>query len=114
MNICIVQSTRKVTLASYMAVVKAAKMHPASEFRSSLRSWAPVRGVVIVREFREALHEKLSRMDAAYGVGRKWGEEWQVETKRAALVLNAPRVVIHWLPPWLRSRFAHRLVERCA
>lgn len=112
MNVCVIQGNRRVSLRSYLATVRAAKLMPGSMFKASLRHWAPSSGATIVREFREALHEKLSRMDPAYGVGRKWGEEWQVETLRAARMLNAPRVVIHWLPSWLAPRFAHRMPER--
>lgn len=111
MNSCTVQGSRRVSLASYLSVVRAAKLHPLTQFRTSLRSWAPSSGEQIVREFRDALHEKISRGMPGYGVGRKWSEDWQTETRRAAWGLNQPRVVIHWLPPWLRDRFGHRMPE---
>src|SRR5712672_2458621 len=41
--------------------------------------------------------------------GRKFEHEWQIETYRASRQLNHPRLIIDWLPPWLHSRFKHRL-----
>jgi hypothetical protein len=42
---------------------------------------------------------------------RKHDYQWQLETHRAALQLNQPRLIIDWLPPWLKTRFAQRLRE---
>lgn len=110
MTACIVvQGERRVSVASYLAVVQCAKANPERMFKASLRHWAPSPGRVIVREFRDGLHEKISRRMAHYGVGRKWGQEWQTETLRAALNLNTPRLRFYWLPAWLRPRFEHRI-----
>lgn len=52
---------RQLTLGSYVAVVKAAKSSPASTFPRSLCDWWPANGAEIVRQFREGMHERVSR-----------------------------------------------------
>src|SRR5689334_7293404 len=68
----------------------------------------------ILREFRLGLHDRINRrIDGFPGTlrprphsgTRKYDYQWQVETYRAAIQLNQPRLIIHWLPPWLKTRF---------
>lgn len=63
----------------------------------------------ILYEMRGGLAERINAKIPGYGVGRKWANEWYTETWRAARALNEPRLVIDWLPPWLKGRFADRL-----
>jgi hypothetical protein len=57
------------------------------------------------------MHDRINRHIPGFGIGRKWDQDWQRQTCHAANLLNMPRVIIDWLPPEYRTRFAHRL--RC-
>ena len=70
----------------------------------------PVPAHQVLREIRRGVHNRINRHDPDYGKGRKWGGQWQLETQRAARDLNTPRLALHYLPPWLRARYAHRLL----
>lgn len=73
--------------------------------------WYPETASIILRALRVGMHDRINRHLPGYGIGRKWDPNWQAEMRRAANDLNCPRLVIHWLPPDLRSRFAHRLAQ---
>ena len=64
-----------------------------------------------LQEFRAGLHDRINRRLPWYDKGRKWDSDWQRETLQAAIRLNTPRLAIHWLPPHLKARFAHRLSD---
>jgi hypothetical protein len=64
-----------------------------------------------LQEFRFGLHDRINRRLSWYGRGRKWESDWRRHALQAALQLNAPRLAIHWLPPHLKARFAHRLSD---
>ena len=51
---------RRVRLGSYVAGIKLAKAHPQMEFRSGLDCWWPVTGAEIVRQYRRAMHRRIS------------------------------------------------------
>ena len=105
-----------VTLGQYVQAWRVAlAAAPGSEFRSGF-SWYPQTREEILREFRRGLHDRINRRLDGFGhvlrpkrTSRKLSYEWQIETYRAAQQLNQTRLVIHWLPLWLRERFAHRL-----
>ena len=113
---------RTVTLGNY---VKAWRMvltaAPGTVFDKAFNWWPETREDIL-REFREGLHDRINRrVDGFPGVlrpvnihQRKLDHQWQVETERAARQLNRPRLVIDWLPAWLKPRFAHRLRESMA
>lgn len=73
--------------------------------------------VLTAREWLAWFRERLLMKIQYNGEGttrsgwRKMQREWQVEMDRAARALNTPRLVIHWLPPDLKTRFAHRLYD---
>ncbi len=100
---------RTVSVGQYVGAIKRAKANLAATFPSSLEHWAPAKGAQIVAEFRKGLAARINAKAPGYGQGRKWSEEWQVETLRAARALNTPRLAIHWLPQHLKARFAERL-----
>ena len=74
----------------------------------------------VLREFRNGFTDRINRRIDGFpstfrplpnpGI-RKISYQWQLETHRAAIQLNQPRLILHWLPPWLKKRFAHRLRE---
>ena len=61
------------------------------------------------RFFLGCLNRKINRNEKPRG--RKDSPDWEREMRRAADQINRPRLVIHWLPPDLRNRFAHRLPD---
>ena len=52
---------RRVTLGSYVAVVKAAKARPGATFPRTLCDWWSDAGAVIVRQFREGMHDRINQ-----------------------------------------------------
>jgi hypothetical protein len=69
----------------------------------------PERAHDVLRALRRGMHDRINRHLPWYGKGRKWDEQWQLDTRRASRDLNHPRLVIHWLPSWLKARFGHRI-----
>ena len=57
--------------------------------------------------FRDCLHQRINRN--IIPKGRKHDPDYQTEMRRAANLLNHPRLVIDYLPPDLKQRFKHRL-----
>jgi hypothetical protein len=51
---------RTVSLRAYMTAVKRAKAAPLTEFREGLDCWWPVTGAEIVRQYRKAMHRRIS------------------------------------------------------
>ena len=101
-----------VTLGAYVKAWREVKAAPAgTEFRSSLCGWAPETRETILSQFQDGLAGRINRHIPGFGVGRKWASEWQHETRYAARQLNCPRLVIRWLPAWLKKRFAQRLAD---
>lgn len=88
-----------------------------------LPQWYPENREEILREFRRGLHDRINRRVPNFpgtlrprltNHPRKLTYEWQIETYRAAQQLNQPRLIIDWLPPWLKSRYRHRLRQNIA
>jgi hypothetical protein len=112
---------RTVSLGAYVKAWKAALAAPAGSTFDKGFNWYPETREETLRTFRKGLADRINRrIDGFPGAlrpevfrGRKWSYEWQVETSRAAQQLNS-RVVIHWLPIWLKARFAHRIEDRMA
>ena len=104
---------KKVPLGVYVSawrVVRDAK--PDLMFNRSLCERWPASAGEILAQYRAGMVDRINRhMPPWYGKGRKWGDSWQTETRRAARQLNTPRLAIHWLPIWLKDRFSHRLGE---
>jgi hypothetical protein len=85
---------------------------PGSTFNRSLRSsWIPVTREELLEQFSYGMNDRISRHIPGYGVGRKWDQDWQNSTWRVSRQINHPRLILSWLPPWLKKRFAHRLRE---
>lgn len=111
---------RQVTLGDYVRAWKLAITAPEGAVFTKAFNWYPETKCDVLREFRRGLHDRINRRiqgfpgtlrPHAYPDTRKHDYQWQIETQRAAIQLNQPRVIIHWLPPWLKTRFAHRLRE---
>jgi hypothetical protein len=101
---------RRVGLGVYVKAWKTVLAAPATAwFRTTPCSWAGGDRAQALREFRAGLDDRINRHIPDYGRGRKWQSQWQIETWRAAQALNHPRLVIHWLPEWLKARFGARL-----
>jgi hypothetical protein len=109
---------RTVTLGAYVAAWKQALTAPESATCQNGFNWYPESRNEVLREFRRGLHDRINRRIPGFpGTlrprtrphGRKLEQQWQIETYRAARQLNHPRLIIDWLPPWLHSRFKHRL-----
>lgn len=101
---------QRVTLAVYVRAWKTALAAPADAwFPRTPCSWAGGDRAQVLHEFRAGIDDRINRHLPDYGTGRKWRSEWQVETRRAAQALNTPRLAIHWLPQWLKGRFAGRI-----
>ena len=110
---------RHITLAGYVSAWKKALTAPAGATFEKGFNWYPESRENVLREFRRGLHDRINRRVPGFSGtlrpksthGRKWQYEWQIETYRAAQQLNHPRLIIHWLPPWLKQRFQHRLYD---
>jgi hypothetical protein len=77
----------------------------------SVANWShfPTSAREILASISAGIHDRINRHIPGHGQGRKWDADWQRATLQAAHQLNHPRLRIHWLPEWLRARFAHRL-----
>ena len=111
---------RQVTLGNYVRAWKLALTAPEGTIFNKAFNWYPETKNEILREFRRGLTDRINRrIDGFPGAlrplphpnTRKHDHQWQTETYRAALQLNHARLIIDWLPPWLKTRFAHRLRE---
>jgi len=113
-------SGRPISLANYCKAWKLALAAPADAVFEKGFTWYSQTRTEVLREFRRGLQDRINRrIDGFPGTlkptadleTRKREYEWQIETYRAAQRLNHPRLVIDYLPPWLKQRFAHRLRE---
>jgi hypothetical protein len=59
--------------------------------------------------FMDCLNRKINRNESPRG--RKEDPDWQRAMRQSADRINHPRLIINWLPPELKGRFAHRLRE---
>ena len=109
-----------VSLSGYAAAWRTAlAAEPGTTFKTGF-NWYPENREDILREFRRGLHDRINRridgfpgtlQPASTSTSRKLTYEWQIETYRAAQQLNRPRLIIHWLPPWLKTPFQHRMAD---
>lgn len=51
---------RSVSLGAYVSAVRRAKASPTTEFRQGLDCWWPATGAQIMRQFRRAMHRRIS------------------------------------------------------
>lgn len=56
-----ISEVRPVRLGRYVAFVAAAKRSPSAEFKHGLDCWWPVTGAEIIKQFRTAMHERISQ-----------------------------------------------------
>lgn len=112
---------RCVTLGNYVHAWRLALIAPDTAVFKNAFTWYPQTKQEILREFRLGLHDRINRrIDGFPGTlrprphpdTRKYDYQWQLETYRAAIQLNQPRLIIDWLPPWLKTRFAYRLRDQ--
>jgi hypothetical protein len=109
---------RCVTLGNYVHAWRLALTAPDTAVFNKPFAPYPQTKQEVLREFRFGLHDRINRrIDGFPGTlrplphpdTRKYDYEWQLETYRAAIQLNQPCLIIDWLPPWLKTRFAYRL-----
>jgi hypothetical protein len=114
---------RRVPLSTYVQAWKRTLAAPPEAIFQSAFNWYPENREEILREFRRGLHDRINRRINQFpgtlrppttSQPRKSTYEWQIETYRAAQQLNQPRLIIDWLPSWLKSRSRHRLRENIA
>lgn len=99
-----------VTIAAYVQGWRAAKaLPPETMCKNGPGAWFSVSAAEIMREIEYGMHARINRHIPGYGVGRKWSNDWQVETRRAARDVNTPRLIVRWLPSHLKARLSHRL-----
>ena len=101
---------RDVTLREYVRSWRILKTLPPDREVARF-AWYPMQAAEILRELRRGMHDRINRHLPDYGKGRKWDADWQRAMRHAANDLNHPRLVIHYLPPDLKARFAHRLAQ---
>jgi hypothetical protein len=103
---------RTIGLGKYVEAWRQCRqLAPGTPIGKGVDGWGQTAAEALV-DLRRGLEDRINKGDPAFGKGRKWGREYQVETMRAAYALNQPRLVIYWLPPWLKGRFADRLAQR--
>lgn len=56
-----VSERRPVRIGRYVAFVVAAKKSPDAEFKHGLDCWWPVTGAEIVKQFRAAMHDRITQ-----------------------------------------------------
>jgi hypothetical protein len=112
-RVIVLGNGRHVTLGQYVRAWRTAKAAaPGTRFSHGCCGWWSVTREEALRDFEHGLHDRINLHDPRSLVGwRKLASDWQRETRNAARQLNYPRRVIHWLPAWLKPRFAHRLKE---
>ena len=101
---------RHIALGEYVKTWRLLKTLPPMEEVKGWSWWA-VRADVILEGISYGVHDRINRLLPWFNKGRKWEWNYQTETRRAARALNTPRLIIHWLPSWLRPRFEHRIRE---
>ena len=104
-------STPGYTVAQLREALAFAKAHPDGTLRIAWAPWpGTFTGTEWLRWFQHCLDRKINRAQPA-SRGRKDTQDWFMQQWRCSRELNTPRLVVHWLPPDLKARFAHRLRE---
>jgi hypothetical protein len=102
-------SGRWVSARAYLDGWRAVKTADSSRLIAGW-DWSPVPAGECLESLRRGIHARISRHDRTRPASwRHLDAIWQTETMRAARVLNQSRVVIRWLPVWLRGRFGGRM-----
>lgn len=100
---------RHIGLGAYVAAWRSCKtLEPSTYVGRGISGHGDTAGEAL-RQLREGMDDRINRHDPTFGHGRKWSYQWQAETMRAASALNTPRLVVHWLPAWLKEKFSDRL-----
>ncbi len=114
-RVVVLGNGRSVPLGSYVwAWREILSAPPDREYRQGLTGWWPETAETILRQFRDGMHERISRHLPGYGRGRKWSHDWQRAAYQDAQRINAPRLAVRrteiTTDDW-RTRFAHRYTE---
>jgi hypothetical protein len=111
---------RTVSLGAYVKAWQFALASPPRTMFDKGFNWYPETREQVLQEFRRGLQDRINRRVPGFPTtlrprqipsSRKWSYEWQIETYRAAQQLNHPRLIIDWLPAWLKPRYSNRLRE---
>lgn len=111
--VIVLPNGRPCGLGTYAAAWRAVLKMPREEMVKGF-AFFPEPAWSVLTAMRGGLSERINAKIPGYGVGRKWANDWYFETYRAARMLNTPRLIIDWLPAWLKPRFAERLRVNCA
>lgn len=95
----------------YVRLWRAALANPNKRFEHFDWTRGIVTGLELSKDFSKALQNRInSRGGLDYKhYWRKYDGDYQSSIRRAAGEINTPRLLISYLPPDLRKRFAHRL-----
>lgn len=107
-NTIVLPNGRRTSVSRYVAAWHALKAMPASATVPGFDHF-PAPASDILGSMRAGLHDRINRHDVAFGKGRKWDADWQRAALQTAGRVNTPRLIIDWLPPDFKARFAHRL-----
>ncbi len=104
---------RRIGLGRYVAAWRAAlAAPPGARFAGSpCEPRLTADRETVLREFRAGLADRINRHMPGYGRGRKWSADWQRAALQCARAANTPRLIVRWVPPDLRARLAHRVME---
>lgn len=124
-------SGSRVTVGQYVAAWNRLRHASESDLQCDVPSrqwqWYPVKGWEVLRDMREAMHDRINRrarLSIADGGflwstpterehGRKWRPDWQTECRRLADRLrDRVRIMDCDVPRELRARLAHRICDR--
>ena len=106
--VILIPSGKQVTVSEYCKAWRTVcAMQPGIEVKGW--EWYPIKAKDIPRELHKGMHDRIDQYLPYYDKGRKWRSNWQNQIRQAAWQLNYPRLIIDWLPPDLKTRFAHRV-----
>ena len=101
---------RQIGLGRYVAAWKQClALPPKTSVGPGISGWGQNAGEALA-DLRAGLDDRINRHLPWHGKGRKWDSDWQRGMTQAAQQINAPRLIVRWLPPDLMK--VPRLRER--
>jgi len=101
---------RKIGLGAYVRAWKGClRLDPKTPIGKGIYGLGQTAGEALL-DLRDGMDDRINRHDPRFGRGRKWAWDWQRDARNLAWRLNN-RIVIDWMRPEFKQRFAHRLRE---
>jgi hypothetical protein len=104
---------KQLSIPQYIKIIKTAKSNPEGIFQQSFCRWWPSTGKVIVKEWLDAIDDRINRRNPNYPTGKKAQPMYQTELMRdyRAYVGNRDRRIIvrQWNTNIFKNRLAHLL-----